>query len=136
MLFRILIIRQQTYDADTKLSYITLCCVGVMLYKRSTTQKLNEEIFFTPQIILVLKSFDLYGNSHITVTIQIVSHVLGNDVNINLNRFSNQRFLFTAYTNSCVNPVLYAFLSENFRKAFRKVRQILFYLLALIFHVF
>jgi hypothetical protein len=26
-----------------------------------------------------------------------------------------------AYTNSCLNPILYAFLSENFRKAFHKV---------------
>ena len=26
-----------------------------------------------------------------------------------------------AYTNSCVNPVLYAFLSDNFRKSFRKL---------------
>jgi allatostatin receptor len=26
-----------------------------------------------------------------------------------------------AYANSCVNPILYAFLSENFRKGFRKI---------------
>ncbi|XP_014678604.1 PREDICTED: allatostatin-A receptor-like, partial [Priapulus caudatus] len=26
-----------------------------------------------------------------------------------------------AYTNSCVNPILYAFLSDNFRKGFKKV---------------
>lgn len=26
-----------------------------------------------------------------------------------------------AYTSSCINPLLYAFLSENFRKAFYKV---------------
>lgn len=63
---------------------------------------LLHNLFLLFQIILVLKSFNLYGNSHVTVTIQIVAHVL-------------------AYTNSCVNPVLYAFLSENFRKAFRKV---------------
>ncbi|XP_031626002.1 allatostatin-A receptor-like isoform X2 [Contarinia nasturtii] len=59
------------------------------------------------QIILVLKSLKLYGNSHITVIIQIISHVL-------------------AYMNSCVNPVLYAFLSDNFRKAFRKMKCVCF----------
>ena len=50
----------------------------------------------------MLKSIDLYEINNTSVMIQIVSHVL-------------------AYTNSCVNPILYAFLSENFRKAFRKV---------------
>ncbi|KAI8128253.1 hypothetical protein FF38_08963 [Lucilia cuprina] len=53
-------------------------------------------------VILVLKAFNLYGSSHVTVIIQIISHVL-------------------AYTNSCINPILYAFLSDNFRKAFRKI---------------
>lgn len=54
------------------------------------------------QVILVLKSVDKYEITNTSVMIQIVSHVL-------------------AYMNSCVNPILYAFLSENFRKAFRKV---------------
>lgn len=60
------------------------------------------------QVILVLKSVDRYEITNASVMVQIVSHVL-------------------AYMNSCVNPILYAFLSENFRKAFRKVSTKLFY---------
>jgi allatostatin A receptor len=54
------------------------------------------------QIILVLKSMNMYEITTFSVMTQIISHVL-------------------AYMNSCVNPILYAYLSENFRKAFRKV---------------
>ncbi|ODM99727.1 Allatostatin-A receptor [Orchesella cincta] len=56
------------------------------------------------QTVLLLKSLNLYQITDLTVAIQITAHVLG-------------------YMNSCVNPILYAFLSDNFRKAFRKVIQ-------------
>lgn len=58
--------------------------------------------WFPIQLILVLKSVDRYEITNTSVMVQIVSHVL-------------------AYMNSCVNPILYAFLSDHFRKAFRKV---------------
>ncbi|KYN44385.1 Allatostatin-A receptor [Trachymyrmex septentrionalis] len=54
------------------------------------------------QMILVLKSLDMYPLTTATIMVQIVSHIL-------------------AYTNSCINPFLYAFLSDHFRKAFRKI---------------
>ncbi|GFR22861.1 allatostatin-A receptor [Trichonephila clavata] len=54
------------------------------------------------QIVLVLKSVNAYDLNPANIVIQITSHIL-------------------AYMNSCVNPILYAFLSDNFRKAFRKV---------------
>ncbi|OAD62574.1 Allatostatin-A receptor [Eufriesea mexicana] len=54
------------------------------------------------QVILVTKSFNVYPLKLATIMFQIASHIL-------------------AYTNSCVNPILYAFLSDSFRKAFRKI---------------
>ncbi|XP_049285260.1 allatostatin-A receptor-like [Anopheles funestus] len=60
-------------------------------------------LWFPIQVILVLKSVDVFKpDTHFKISLQIVSHVL-------------------AYTSSCINPLLYAFLSENFRKAFRKI---------------
>uniref|UniRef100_A0A182N703 G-protein coupled receptors family 1 profile domain-containing protein n=1 Tax=Anopheles dirus TaxID=7168 RepID=A0A182N703_9DIPT len=60
-------------------------------------------LWFPIQVILVLKSVNVFvPDTHFKISLQIVSHVL-------------------AYTSSCINPLLYAFLSENFRKAFRKV---------------
>ncbi|XP_058128905.1 allatostatin-A receptor-like [Anopheles ziemanni] len=60
-------------------------------------------LWFPIQVILVLKSVKVFvPDTHFKISLQIVSHVL-------------------AYTSSCINPLLYAFLSENFRKAFRKI---------------
>lgn len=59
-------------------------------------------LWFPIQIILFLKSRDMYPTRPSTIALQIIAHIL-------------------AYASSCVNPLLYAFLSENFRKSFRKV---------------
>ncbi|XP_073818868.1 allatostatin A receptor 2 [Musca autumnalis] len=54
------------------------------------------------QLILLLKALDIYQTTtKLTVILQIIAQTL-------------------AYTSSCINPVLYAFLSDNFRKAFHK----------------
>lgn len=72
------------------------------------------------QIILLLKSLNLF---HICTKfhalLQITSHVI-------------------AYCSSCINPVLYAFLSENFRKAFKKVSRlpIIFFLAYIVEYLF
>jgi len=55
------------------------------------------------QLILLLKSLDVIETNTLTkLVIQVTAQTL-------------------AYSSSCINPLLYAFLSENFRKAFYKV---------------
>ncbi len=54
------------------------------------------------QVIFMIKEFGTFPQSYVFMAIQIASNCL-------------------AYMNSCVNPILYAFLSDNFRKSFRKL---------------
>merc|ERR1711997_823211 len=54
------------------------------------------------QVILLGNSFQIFNFSITKVALQIASHVL-------------------AYANSCVNPILYAFFSPAFRRAFQDV---------------
>lgn len=55
------------------------------------------------QVIFMIKEFGKYPTDSIVfMAVQIASNCL-------------------AYMNSCVNPILYAFLSDNFRKSFRKL---------------
>ena len=54
------------------------------------------------QIILVIQNFGTYNYSMFTVGVVLASQCL-------------------AYMNSCVNPILYSFLSTDFRRSFRKL---------------
>ncbi|KAL5244999.1 hypothetical protein ACI65C_012409 [Semiaphis heraclei] len=90
----------------------TIIRLGYDTVRRARLRKLDLIVYVSSRrawprqgpkrVILVLKSINYYEITTISVIVQIVSHCL-------------------AYTNSCLNPILYAFLSENFRKAFRKV---------------
>ncbi|KAH3872923.1 hypothetical protein DPMN_036146 [Dreissena polymorpha] len=54
------------------------------------------------QIVFMIKHFGMFNDSVTFVAIQMASNGL-------------------AYMNSCVNPILYSFLSEHFRRSFRKI---------------
>ncbi|XP_052784987.1 allatostatin-A receptor-like [Mya arenaria] len=54
------------------------------------------------QIVFIIQNFGNFDEGVHSIAIQMVSNCL-------------------AYMNSCVNPILYAFLSDNFRRSFKKV---------------
>jgi allatostatin receptor len=80
-------------DASTLLSFIQVVVVLLIF-----------AVSWAPiQLMLVCRSLQMCNiRSTHAIMLQIAAQVL-------------------AYMNSCVNPILYAFLSENFRRAFRRV---------------
>lgn len=54
------------------------------------------------QVVFMVQNFGHYSEDISYIAIQMVANCL-------------------AYMNSCVNPILYAFLSDNFRRSFRKL---------------
>ena len=64
-------------------------------------------ICWTPiHVIMILRALGSYVNTPFSITIQIISHVL-------------------AYSNSCLNPIIYGFLYEPFRQGLKfKARMI------------
>ncbi|KAK3793034.1 hypothetical protein RRG08_054970 [Elysia crispata] len=79
---------------------------SVRAKKRVTRMVIIVEVIFAIcwmpiQIILFMQAFDSYPKTEETLAIMFASNCL-------------------AYMNSCVNPILYAFLSENFRRSFRR----------------
>jgi allatostatin receptor len=54
------------------------------------------------QVVFMVQNFGYYSDDISYIALQMVANCL-------------------AYMNSCVNPILYAFLSDNFRRSFRKV---------------
>lgn len=64
----------------------------------------------------------LYSQSHLQII--LVMKILGTFKACTVFQVILQIFSqILAYASSCINPVLYAFLSENFRKAFKKVSE-------------
>ncbi|RUS90425.1 hypothetical protein EGW08_001830 [Elysia chlorotica] len=79
---------------------------SVRAKKRVTRMVVIVEVIFAIcwmpiQIILFLQAFEAYPKKEAAIAIMFASNCL-------------------AYLNSCVNPILYAFLSENFRRSFRR----------------
>ncbi|XP_006780513.1 galanin receptor type 1b [Neolamprologus brichardi] len=79
------------------------CCVSLQTAQTVLLVVTVFTICWMPHHIIVMwAEFGTFPLTQATYVFRLVSHCL-------------------SYGNSCVNPILYAFLSENFRKACRKV---------------
>ncbi|XP_052070574.1 allatostatin-A receptor-like [Mytilus californianus] len=108
---------------------LTLICVlyGFMLKRllygvvpggSQRAESIRSKKRVTKMIIIVVGIFALcWLPIQIMFLVQYFGHFEANPITFGIQMTAN----CLAYMNSCVNPILYAFLSENFRRSFRKL---------------
>ncbi|XP_053211742.1 allatostatin-A receptor-like [Panonychus citri] len=110
-----------SYAIPLTLAFILYVCMLKRLWHNDirTGRSVRNKRKVTRMVVVVVVIFAIcWGPIHIVLTLRSQG-LFEPDSKFKLVSLIVSQVL--AYINSCINPILYAFLSENFRKAFRKV---------------
>ncbi|XP_036004082.1 somatostatin receptor type 5-like [Fundulus heteroclitus] len=103
---------------------ISLCYLLIVIKVKSSgvraglTKRRKSECRVTRMVVIIVVVFILCWLPFFTANIVNLFHVIPEDKITTAVYFS---LVILTYVNSCANPVLYGFLSDNFKQSFRKV---------------